>query len=200
MTQVFVLCTGRCGSTTFSKAASHITNFTSGHETLAREIGDQRLAYPPNHIEADNRLSWLLGDLGETFGDGPFFVHLKRERMATARSFLNRWNSGIIKAYWEGVKMHAFRDDIENKESGILSKDTTEHKLRICLDYVDTVNANIQYFLRDKTKKMSFNMEDGADDFAKFWSWIGARGDREAAIAEWATRHNATPLRQKANQ
>lgn len=50
---VFVLCAGRCGSTTFIKAAQHICNFTSGHETLSGFIGDVRFNYPLNHIEAE---------------------------------------------------------------------------------------------------------------------------------------------------
>jgi hypothetical protein len=56
---VFVLGRGRCGSTTFIRAYKHISNFTSGHETRARLLGEARLNYPDHHIEADNRLSWM---------------------------------------------------------------------------------------------------------------------------------------------
>ena len=75
---VFVLSTGRCGSTTFIKACSHITNYSSAHESLSTRTGKQRLNYPENHIEADNRLSWLLGRLDNTYGDDAFYVHLNR--------------------------------------------------------------------------------------------------------------------------
>lgn len=54
---VFVLNSGRCGSTTFIAACRHITNYSSGHESRATLIGEERLAYPTQHIEADNRLS-----------------------------------------------------------------------------------------------------------------------------------------------
>ena len=30
---VFVLCTGRCGSTTFTQACQHIQNYTASHES-----------------------------------------------------------------------------------------------------------------------------------------------------------------------
>ncbi len=60
---VFVLGTGRCGTTTFMKACRHVTNCTSGHETRVNHVGPERLSYPSNHIEADNRLSWFLGRL-----------------------------------------------------------------------------------------------------------------------------------------
>ena len=61
MTRVFVLCTGRCGSTTFARAAAHATNFTAKHESRTYKLGAQRLAYPDNHIEVDNRLAWWRG-------------------------------------------------------------------------------------------------------------------------------------------
>src|SRR6478752_4229315 len=96
---IFVLCTGRCGSTTFIKACSHISNFTSAHESRAHLIGEDRLDYPTNHIEADNRLSWLLGRLGRKYGRDAVYVHLKRNMRDTAHSFANGGGGGIIKAY-----------------------------------------------------------------------------------------------------
>src|SRR5688572_26940299 len=102
---VFVLCTGRCGSTTFVKACSHATNYSSAHESRANVVGPERLAYPPNHIEADNRLSWFLGRLERTYGNNAFYVHLTRSREETARSFTKRWDHGIMQAYRVGVLM-----------------------------------------------------------------------------------------------
>lgn len=69
---VFVLCTGRCGSTTFIESARHISNYSAGHETRTYLTGAARFDYPQSHIEADNRLSWLLGRLNKTFGGGRF--------------------------------------------------------------------------------------------------------------------------------
>jgi hypothetical protein len=60
---IFLLCTGRCGSSTFIKAASHIINYSAGHETQTQHLGQKRFDYANHHIEADNRLSWLLGRL-----------------------------------------------------------------------------------------------------------------------------------------
>lgn len=61
---VFVLCTGRCGSTTlFAQACQHIENYTASHESKIFLLGDKRLEYSQNHIEVDNRLSWFLGSL-----------------------------------------------------------------------------------------------------------------------------------------
>ena len=60
---VFVLCTGRCGSVTLYKICKHIQNFTSGHESRKK----LDFKYQENHIEIDNRLSWFLGRLDDKF-------------------------------------------------------------------------------------------------------------------------------------
>jgi len=96
---VFVLNTGRCGSTTFIKACNHITNFSCAHESRAGILGEEHFDYPENHIEADNRLSWLLGRLERAYGDDAIYVHLKRNENDTAHSFTLRYQAGIIKAY-----------------------------------------------------------------------------------------------------
>lgn len=56
---------------------------------------------------------------------------------------------------------------------------------------VDTVEANIRAFLRGRDH-LTVRLESAASDFADFWDWIGAEGDHERAVAEWAHRHNAT--------
>lgn len=175
---VFVLCAGRCGSTTFIKAASHITNYTAGHETRAHLIGHERLFYPQRHIEADNRLSWFLGRLGADYGDSATYVHLmRRDQEATVRSFVKRYDSGIMLAYRRGVLM-----GLSDGEEPVL----------VCRDYVQTVTMNIRAFLRDKSRVVRVYLETAADDFVTFWRAIGAEGDLEAATREWETRYNAT--------
>jgi len=178
---VFVLNTGRCGSTTFHKACRHITNFTTGHESRSRFVGEDRFRYPPNHIEADNRLSWVLGRLHRTYGDGAFYVHLRRDDKATAKSYVKLYHGGIIRAYREGVLKGASE---------------SSHPLDVSLDYCDTVNSNIELFLADKSARMDFSLENGKEDFRRFWSLIGAEGDLDAALAEWDVTHNSTAERE----
>jgi hypothetical protein len=174
---VFVLNTGRCGSTTFIKACQHISNYTSAHESLLDKTGEQRLDYPDNHIEADNRLCWFLGKLDQKYADDAIYVHLKRQREAVATSFSKRIDFGILKAYEQGILLH------------------DEHRLSafdIALDYIDTVNANIALFLKDKTNKIDVSIETANTDFAVFWQLIGAQGDLEAAMKEWTINYNAS--------
>ncbi|MDD4882105.1 MAG: hypothetical protein PHX10_11065 [Gallionellaceae bacterium] len=174
---VFILNSGRCGSTTFIQACRHISNFSAGHETRVQLIGAERLAYPDNHIEADNRLSWLLGRLDAAYGDAAYYVHLSREREAVAASFARRAGFGIMKAYREGILLDGVPSLTAEAVAG---------------DYLDTVEANIELFLRDKSHRMAVRLEQARVDFPAFWRWIGAEGDLELALAEWDRRYNAS--------
>lgn len=175
---VFILNTGRCGSTTFIEACRHIGNYSAGHESRVQLLGAARLAYPPHHIEADNRLSWLLGRLDAAYGDNAYYVHLTRDRAKVTASFVRRADFGIMKAYREGILLH---DD-----------DRRAANEAIADDYIATVEANIAHFLKDKRHKMDFRLENARDDFRHFWHWIGAEGDLELALLEWDLRHNAS--------
>lgn len=175
---VFVLCTGRCGSLTFVKACKHITNYTFGHESRIHDAGSKRLNFPDNHIEVDNRLSWFLGRLDKQYSDNAFYVHLKRNDVDTANSFLNRYvkSNGIITVYDKGIHL----------------TQRTLNPLELCLDYVNTVNSNIELFLKDKTKIMTFNIEYAKNDFVIFWNRILAEGNLNAALKEWDIKYNAS--------
>lgn len=182
--QVFVLSTGRCGSTTFTRACDHLTNYTAGHETRSRRLGDARFAYPARHIESDNRLSWHLGSLGARFDDAQvLYVHLHRDREAVAQSFLKRWDStfrpSMISAFGHGIVQR--------------SKDWPEsRRISVCRFYVDTVTANIQEFLRNRAH-LRVDTDQPQRDFHPFLDRIGAEGDLDAAMGEWQVRHNSSP-------
>jgi hypothetical protein len=174
---VFVLSTGRSGTHTFVAACGHMTNRTAGHETRISLIGDDRLAYPPDHIEADNRLSWLLGRLEDRFGADAHYVHLVRDEAATAQSFVARYRRGIMLAYRTGI-INKPVDDIP--------------PIDMATDYVRTVERNIAAFLKDKPHAMEVRLDHAKEDFREFWAWVGAEGDLDAALAEWDVRHDAT--------
>lgn len=174
---VFILNSGRCGSSTFIKACRHITNYSSAHESLLTKTGLQRFNYPKNHIEADNRLSWLLGRLDKSYGDSAFYVHLKRKPQDTAASFSKRIEFGILKAYEQGVLMH---------DKHLLPAND------IARDYIATVETNINLFLKDKTRKMDISLETVKTDFTVFWNAINAQGDLNNALSEWDINYNAS--------
>ena len=180
---IFVLSTGRCGSTTFIQASRHITNYTSAHESRHGLVGEERLNFVENHIEADNRLSWFLGRLDKVYGDNAFYVHLTRDTLGTAKSYLKRYDTRTVNIYDYSI--------INPYSRNIIGGNHTQNQpIDICLDYCETVNSNIELFLKNKTNKMHFNLENAKEDFKIFWDKINAEGDFSAAFAEWDVPHN----------
>lgn len=174
---VFVLCTGRCGSTTFIRACSHISNYNAAHESRVHELGIERVNYPGKHIEADHYLAWFLGKLDERYGDNARYVHLMRDPETVALSFSRR-------VHWIGSLAFAYK-------YGLLRVSSAPY-IEACRDQVETVNTNIRHFLNNKTHKMEFWLENAQEDWPIFWEWIGAQGNYDASLAEWAVRHNPT--------
>lgn len=173
---VFVLCTGRCGSVTFSRACQYMTNFTADHESLAMRLGDARLEYAKNHIEIDNRLSWYLGKLDHKYGDEAYYVHLQRDPEAVIESFVKRKGFGIMKAFADGL-IRQPSPDLANTR--LLAKEV-----------VDLGTSNIRHFLKGKSNQMEFHLENSERDFPKFWEWIDAEGDLASAMECWTVKHN----------
>jgi hypothetical protein len=63
-------------------------------------------------------------------------------------------------------------------------------KEQLCEDYVDTVNNNINLFLKDKPRKMSINLSQVKSNFLEFWEEIGAEGNIDKALKTLDYRHN----------
>ncbi|HTL54732.1 MAG TPA: type II secretion system protein [Candidatus Limnocylindrales bacterium] len=183
---VFVLSTGRCGSETFAKACRHMLNFSAAHESNSPVLHAgirqpyRTLRFPDQHIEVDNRLSWFLGSLEKQYGDNAYYVHLLRRREEVAQSVCARGEESILFSYASGILQY-----YNNARS--LSE---AQRYEIGLQYWDTVNDNIENFLRNKTRRKTMWLHDIKGTFAEFWLEIGAVGDLGAALAEWDIKHN----------
>lgn len=182
---VFVLSTGRCGSLTFHQACRYITNYTARHES-ANRVKERHAAvyaqpFPRRHIEIDNRLAWFLGLLERRYGDNAYYVHLLRDRDETARSLAKR--RGIFRAFG-GEMMHRQRHVFDE-----LAEDA---KYEVALNFWDTVTANIELFLKDKTHKTTAWIHDIEEPFYKFWTDIGADGRLDKALAQLGKRYHAS--------
>ncbi len=181
---VFILNTGRCGSSAFIKACSYITNYSSAHESKNGLLQKSRFNYPKNHIEADNRLSWQLGKLDEAYGNDAIYVHLKRSTKDTAKSFARRYSHGIIKAFYITL--------ISNNQPKTIKRISKQSEpIDVAIDYCDTVNSNIKFFLKDKKHKILINIENIDKDFILFWKLIDAKGNINDALNEFNIRHNS---------
>lgn len=186
---IFVLNAGRCGSNTFAVACSHAANLSVGHESRVEKFGEGRLAYPSNHIEVDNRLSWFLGSLGARFPTARY-VHLRRNREDNARSYAQRWpQEGVVASGTfvpDRTIIRQFGHVVVFRERAY-TKDEIADLARF---YVDTVNSNISEFLRHRAHVV-VELEHIETDFPAFWRWAGLAGDCDAAQREWDVRYNA---------
>ncbi len=117
-----------------------------------------------------------MGRLERRFGNDAFYVYLIRDLRESAESFSRRAHFGIMQAYKEGILLGGQQQAGEE----------------IALDYLDTVQSNIALFLKDKTRKMEFRLQNATTDFNRFWEKIGAQGDFSKALTEWQTRYNAS--------
>ena len=177
---VFVLSTGRTGTMSLERACGHLSNYTVAHESRCNKLGADRLNFPDNHIEIDNRLSWFLGRLDATYGDNAIYIHMIRNSEEVAKSYGKRWNreTSIIRAYAYGI--------LKRQEQHI----GNTHD--ICLDYVETVNENIVQFLKDKSKSMTFRLDNAEEDLKTFWELIDGKGDYSAAQQAFADAANTS--------
>lgn len=179
--RVFVLSTGRCGSTTLFKALSHTTNYTCAHESRSNRA-QNRLDYPDRHIEVDNRLSWFLGSLHRRYPKD-FYVWLRRDREAVVRSYMKRFGTqaGIMSAFARGI--------IQG------SRPVSETRKRTVAElYVDTVEDNIATFLAYvEPRQVVVEMDHSPqDDLERLWDAIGAEGDLDTALTELTRKYNAS--------
>jgi hypothetical protein len=56
--------------------------------------------------------------------------------------------------------------------------------------YVQTVQSNIEYFLKDRLHH-TVHLEDGGESFNEFLKMIRAEGDMEKVRSTWLEVHNA---------
>lgn len=178
--RVFVLTTGRAGSQTFARAAAHIHGMTAAHESRRARIED-RLDYPDNHVEVDNRLVWFLGSLDRRFRDeDTFYVVLRRDPEEVATSYVRRWhiNVSIVRAFFNGILM--FRE----------RKPAPEERLRAARLFVRTVEENVDHFLKNRDNYCIIRTDALETGFFEFLDRAGLDGDRAAMQRELTTVHN----------
>jgi hypothetical protein len=118
--------------------------------------------------------------LEKEYGDAAYYVHLLRRREDVARSIITRGEDSIIFSFASGVLQHY-------RQARTLSE---QQRYEIGLQYWDTINDNIQLFLRGKTKQITLWLHEIEEPFQRFWREISAEGDLGGALAEWNVRHN----------
>lgn len=89
--RVFVVGTGRCGTSTFYQAARTLEGFTAGHESTAGHLPSWE--FPDHHIEVASQLVYGIPWLRRRYPEA-LFVHLVRDREPCVRSLARQcWDS-----------------------------------------------------------------------------------------------------------
>ena len=177
---VFVLCTGRCGSVTFAEACKHFTNYTTDHESRGNYLGSYRVLFPPNHIEVDLRLAFHTGLLEEHYGQKAFYVHLTRDPAAVIASYRRKWEA-------KGKKVAGLVGGWR-----LINQQPIDAHMPLMIEHmINTINSNIRAFLRDKGH-MTIDLATAKEQFPEFARRIGGAGDIDAACREFDIAHNAS--------
>lgn len=169
--RVFVVGTGRCGSVTFSKACSHITNFTCAHESYCPDR-----SYPDNHIEVNCQYHSCMASLMLKYPDA-FWVHLLRKKEDCVAS-LAAMNYGTEMHKWyELYPTLCFPPDNIEVTAG---------------QFYDDVTARIRALmsLLPPSRTCVIHLENIQHQWTYFWEAIGATGNFEQSLATWSTKHN----------
>jgi len=175
---VFVIGTGRCGSVTFSKACQHIANYTSGHETHAGILTDERLKYSDAHVEVDPHLAWTLGLILNRYPNA-FYVHLQRRRDEVLQSWFRR-----------GIHPNRGAAPLIDVMFQTNSARLSPHQYRDSLALLyDTVTANVANGLT-QVRSMDVWLHEAKESFPAFWRAIDAEGDLESARCEFDKHYN----------
>jgi len=174
--RVFVVGTGRCGSVTFARACEHMTNFTTGHEEVFCK--PDKLVWPDQHVAVGPM--WPLVPLLRRAWPDLVLVHLIRTDVAEfIESYMTLEGSrGPTIDVWADLYVGAPISDAERRGRCLL------------------FHASTNELIRALGPDLTVRLEHGRDDFARFWDHVGARGDRDGALAEWSVKHNARDNRE----
>jgi len=155
---VFFISPGRTGTTTISIAFSCVDGFTSLHESRVNFLGDERVDYPSNHFECDNRLVWFLPRLTKKYSQTSILVIVNREKLKIASSYNQRWGGiGIMRAYSQGILMRHLKDN----------------NLDVCMDYVDNVYEQLEFVKGSWAKVISLDLDNPKEGVVEILNEIG---------------------------
>lgn len=170
--RIFVVGTGRCGTSTFYHACRHATNYTVGHESRAGRINDY--CYHDNYIEVSSHLAFAVPLLMER-NQGCRFVHIIRSKAACVASMAETR---------EAIKAFAFGISEGNPRHG-------SEYLEWAAWLYDLINANITATVQTAWNAFLFHMDYADREWEECWRFMGCEGDFEASLAEWRWKYNA---------
>lgn len=175
--RVFVVGTGRCGTSTFFHACLHIRNYGTGHESKrgVNQIGNW--SFPDDHIEIASNLTIGLNQLRGKYPEA-LWVRLKRNREDCIKSLAEQSSDAMLDFahQWWYLDM---TEAVDNIEVASQFYDFCEDFYQNCLP----------------ADALFFDLEHIKEHWIMFWNQTKADGDYLASLQEWDRQYNAADHR-----
>ena len=166
--RVFVTGTGRCGTTTFSKACSIFKNLTCSHES---QSSHNNLKYKDNHIEVDPRLFWHLPNLIEKYPDA-LFIHLQRDRESCVGSLEKRPSLKNYALFTEAIIPSTYN-----------RRESAEKYYDFCTKFVDCI-------LTTAKNSRKITLIPTTEVWKDFCSYVGEEEMFDVSYKYWTLKYN----------
>lgn len=171
--RVFVVGTGRCGTSTFYQACLHATNYLSRHEAYA--IGDCPPFFFPEHpsIEIGSTLTMFIPRLKRRFPQARW-VHLQRERQACCESIARECHEESVGF----AKRWLWKSEI--------------NPVRAAEIFYDSVNDLCQSLLPEA---FHLQLETVEQQWLDCWKFMNCVGDFSSSLSVWRRKYNPSCAR-----
>ena len=175
--QIFVVGTGRCGTSTFYNACQHVTNYTCRHEICYLHLIKQQLI---NAIEVNGGLTFFIPQLRRQYQRAKW-VHMIRDREACIKSLAEQAGQSV--RYWANVWLQWESSDAELPVAAGL--------------FYDSVNDLI---VSQLPEVFTFRLESAYEqDWPEFWDWAKCKGRFESSRVVWRRHYNSGEFRGRDN-
>lgn len=173
--RVFVVGTGRCGTSTFRHAASLALNKSVRQES-AYWNGVSHREYLDGCIEIGHQLTWVLSYLLHRYRDSKI-VHLVRDKESCVRS-LQKNGLGTIPSWYNMLYAGCH-------ENG--------NPCPPCSDLFDIYYDQVNFSIPNVTpthRYFRLKLEAAKEQWRACWDWMSCEGDFERSLACWAKKYN----------
>ena len=156
---VFFISPGRTATTALAHAFQCVENYTSLHESRVQLLGEQRLAFPENHFEFDNRLIFFLADLTQKYAPANgILVIVNRDHEMIAKSYNKRWAKiNIMKAWSQGIHLRGL----------------AQNNYEVALDFVKYCYRQLDYFRGEWEQVIEINIDSPYSGVNKLLTLLG---------------------------
>lgn len=182
--RVFVVGTGRSGTSTAYHALQHVAKHTVGHESRAGILLHHE--YPENHIEVSSQLIPEIVQLALQYPNAKW-IWLKRGKSATVRSIATQCPDAMAAYGFQWFQVVVKKEEPRR----------SEQLLQIAELYYDAMYSLLSSLL--PTDAYCLHIETIKDQWEACWKYHAWEGDFQASLSAWNRHYNAHDARGRDN-